>query len=148
MAGYSYRVFVDTLGNTHYYRKNASNSVLITADIGPEETVIPVTEVLPLFNNDLTFLNRFNNAPLVPQAAWINNERIEFFAVDGNNLVQCLRGTAGTSAVLHSFGDRLWDGSERQSLIAEANRTGSAFSVEDVKTFPWPQSVIDFLAGI
>lgn len=148
---YNYRVFVDAYGNTHYYRNQTSSSTTLSTDISSTDIIIPVVDVLgKLFNNDQALLNRFNDMPLVPQVVWIGNERIEFFSVDleiGNNsLVQCIRGTAGTSAVAHSNGDTVWDGSERQSLLAAAARTDTTFTVNDVNSFPWNSAIITYLS--
>lgn len=147
---YNYRVFVDIYGKTHFYRKQTSSSTTLTASISATDIIIPVFEIFPLFDNDLAKLNSFNNNPTTPQTVWIGNERIEFFTVDltinDSKLIQCIRGTAGTSAVPHSNGDTVWDGSERQSLLAEANKIGSSFAVADVNRFPWNANIINFLS--
>lgn len=147
---YDYRVFVDIYGKTHYYRKQLSSSTTLTSSISATDIIIPVLDIFPLFDNDLAKLNSFNNNPTTPQTVWIGNERIEFFTVDltinNSKLIQCIRGTAGTSAVPHEVGARVYDGSEKQSLIAEANTIGSNFTVEDVKRFPWNANIISFLS--
>lgn len=142
----NYRVFVDTYGKTHYYRKQLSNSTTLISDVSIGDTTIFVVDALKLFNDDIALVNTFNNRPQIPQTAWVGNERIEFYSVDldSNSLVQCLRGTAGTSNTNHSSGVRVWDGSERQSLMAQAASASGNFTIEDVRKFPWPSPIYDF----
>ena len=148
---YRYRVFVDIYGNTHYYRKQSSGSTTLTAAISATDTILPILDVFALFNNDLALLNKFNDNALTPQTIWIDNERIEFFNADrpgvlNNRLLQCVRGTAGTAAVAHDINSIVWDGSERQSLLAEASKPISTFTTDDVKSFPWNAAIINFLS--
>jgi hypothetical protein len=52
---------------------------------------------------------------------WINNERIEYGAVSGNNLLDCKRGTRGTSAVIHASGSTVTDASWKYRIPTPAN---------------------------
>jgi hypothetical protein len=42
---------------------------------------------------------------------WIDNERIEYRAIEGNTLRYCTRGTLGTSATTHASGATVTDAS-------------------------------------
>lgn len=47
---------------------------------------------------------------------WIDNERIEYDAIDGNTLLYCTRGTRGTGDVAHSSGATVIDGGHKYRI--------------------------------
>ena len=47
---------------------------------------------------------------------WIDNERIEYDAIDGNTLMYCTRGTRGTGDVVHSNGATVIDGGHKYRI--------------------------------
>jgi hypothetical protein len=47
---------------------------------------------------------------------WIDNERIEYDAIDGNTLMYCTRGTRGTGDVAHSSGAIVIDGGHKYRI--------------------------------
>lgn len=84
-----------------------------------------------------------------PDTVWINNEQVQFLGIDFDNnvLLQCRRGVNTTSPQSHSAGTVVWDGSSRQSLLAEAAKSTSGFTESDVNSFPWKPEIIDFLSS-
>ena len=60
------------------------------------DTTIPATS--PTF---------FDNPTSEPGVVYINGERIEYDAIDNNNLLYCKRGTLGTSAKGHVSGSTI-----------------------------------------
>ena len=69
----------------------------LTADITKFATTIPVA--------DATVLDDPNTISAVPGVIYIGNERIEYQAIEQNNLLFCTRGTLGTSIKAHTSGD-------------------------------------------
>jgi len=69
----------------------------LTANITEFDTTIPVT--------DATVLDDPNTISAVPGVIYIGNERIEYQAIEQNNLLFCTRGTLGTSIKAHTSGD-------------------------------------------
>ena len=69
----------------------------LTSNITAFDTVIPVV--------DTTVLDNPDNLSAKPGVIYIGCERIEYNAINGNNLLFCVRGTLGTSAKAHTSGD-------------------------------------------
>lgn len=90
----------------------------------------------------LTYKNATENV------AWIGNERIEFYGVDleRNLLLQCIRGTRATAAQEHEIGTRVWEGGDRQSLLETARDGRAGFSEDDVRQWPWNDTIELWLA--
>ena len=55
-----------------------------------------------------------------PGVVWINNERIEYFAVNDSKLYSCVRGTRGTSATAHDAGSVIVNARSEYSIPAPA----------------------------
>ena len=68
-----------------------------TADINTTDTTIPVTDATVLDDPNITLGAN-------PGVVYIGNERIEYQAINANDLLFCTRGTLGTSAVEHTSG--------------------------------------------
>ena len=71
----------------------------LSASITAFSTTIQVADATKLDNP-----NNLGPNSLVPGVIYVGNERIEYEAIDGNNLLHCKRGTLGTSAVAQSGG--------------------------------------------
>lgn len=60
--------------------------------------------------------------------------------------------TPSAGSVIRVFADmsqveiKVWDGSDRQSLIKAAENPSSLFTVTDVRSFPWSTPIVDFLS--
>ena len=89
-ATIGYRMFRDVLDRTHFKRLSAADSTYLTEPLTPESTSISVynASVLP------------NPSPekRVPGIIFIDGERIEYMAKDGNILSRLTRATLGTGA--------------------------------------------------
>lgn len=83
-----YRIFRDMLGRTHYKRINDENSYELAEDLNYYDTRISL--------KDATNIQKPNPERNVPGIIWINGERIEYFGVSNNFLLQLRRGTLGT----------------------------------------------------
>ena len=72
---------------------------LVEDNVAGLDTTIPVADATVLENPNTVF-----GAGEVPGVVYIDGERIEYNAVEGNNLLYCTRGTFGTSAKAHNSG--------------------------------------------
>ena len=87
-----FRMFTDSNQETEYFVINQNTS--ISADIDWDDTEIAV--------DDASVLHDGTSGPGV---VWINNERITYTHVHDGTLMNCTRGTGGTSATDHTLGD-------------------------------------------
>lgn len=85
---FGYRIFRDMLGRTHYKRLNEDNSYKLYKPLGQFDTKITL--------DDATGIIQPNTQSNIPGVLWIEGERVEYFAVEGNVLSQLRRGTLGT----------------------------------------------------
>lgn len=83
-----YRIFRDMLGRTHYKRINDGNAYELAQELNYYDTRISL--------KDATGIQKPNPERNVPGIIWINGERIEYFGVSNNYLLQLRRGTLGT----------------------------------------------------
>ena len=90
-----FRMFTNSNRETEYYVINQSTT--ISADIDWDTTEIPVT--------DPTVLHDGNSGHGV---IWIGNERITYTHVHDSALMNCTRGTGGTSATAHTSGAEVY----------------------------------------
>ena len=79
--------------------KGDNKKTTLSASITAFSTTIQVADATKLDNP-----NNLGPNSLVPGVIYVGNERIEYEAIDGNNLLHCKRGTLGTSAVAQSGG--------------------------------------------
>jgi hypothetical protein len=78
-----------------------ANVTQLAADIDAVQTEITVVDTSVLTDPQGTY--NVAEQILTPKGVvYINNERIEYGAIDGNTLKYCVRGTHGTSAQVHS----------------------------------------------
>jgi hypothetical protein len=78
-----------------------ANVTQLAADIDAVQTEITVVDTSVLSDPQGTY--NVAEQILTPKGVvYINNERIEYGAIDGNTLKYCVRGTHGTSAQAHS----------------------------------------------
>jgi len=96
---FGFRIFRDMLGRTHYKRLNQENSYVLAEDLQVYDNSIIL--------DDTTGIQQPNPTKNLPGILWIDGERIEYFAIQGNTLSQLRRGTLGTGVKsLHKAGDR------------------------------------------
>jgi hypothetical protein len=87
-----------------------NSSTTVNGTISPSDTEITVSNGLVL------------TTPTTENGVvWINNERIEYGAIDGNTLKYCLRGTRGTTATSHSNLDKVIDASSAYRIPTPDN---------------------------
>jgi hypothetical protein len=109
-----YRVFKDIFNRTHFTRLSKNNTTYLTKELKYTDTEIHVADAEAL------------TAPIVskkiPGVILLNNERIEFYKIDGNILTQLRRNTLGTGpAVVNSTGTRVIDQGSMQTIPYSIN---------------------------
>lgn len=85
---FGYRMFKDMLNRTHYKRLNQNNSYVLASPLQWYDVRIMLNSTEGMF-----IPNRAQN---IPGVVFINGERIEYFEIKGNALLQLRRGTLGT----------------------------------------------------
>jgi hypothetical protein len=85
-----YRQFKDILGRTQFKRISESNSTVLTRDLLLTDTEIYV--------KDASVLTIPSPSTNIPGVIFINSERIEYMAINGNVLSVIKRSTLGTGA--------------------------------------------------
>jgi hypothetical protein len=86
---FGYRLFKDVIGRTHFKRLNENNSYLLAEPLNYYDIRIKLV--------DATGVAKPNRRRNIPGVLFIEGERIEYFEVKGNTLMQLRRGTLGTS---------------------------------------------------
>jgi hypothetical protein len=100
----SWRYHMDILGGLKVYRYNTEAQTTLIAAITQDSTVITV--------GDSSVLTRPSPETGKPGIIWIENERIEFWRIDGNDLTMLVRGTLGTSVTDHAEMSTVFDGGQ------------------------------------
>ena len=85
---FGFRIFKDIIGRYHYKRLNNDNEYELQQPLNYYDQTIQL--------KDATGIQSPNRAIGLPGVVYIDKERIEYFAVDGNILRQIRRGTLGT----------------------------------------------------
>ena len=94
---FGYRIFRDMIGRTHYKRLNQENSYKVAADVNYYDYRIELEDSSGIMVPDI--------ARNLPGIIWIDGERIEYFGISGNFLIQVRRGTLGTGIkTIHAAG--------------------------------------------
>jgi hypothetical protein len=104
-----YRIFNDIFNRTHYKRLAKTNTTVLTQPLYFTDTEIHVADTSVLMPPLI--------AKKIPGVILINNERIEYFKVEGNTLKQLRRSTLGTSPSFYlPEGTKLIDQSPEQTV--------------------------------
>lgn len=104
-----YRMFKDMLDRTHFKRLSAANSTYLMEPITPESTSITVYDAAVLPNPSIE--------QRVPGIIFIDGERIEYMAKNGNVLSRLSRATLGTGAKsLYPIGTTVVDQGASQTV--------------------------------
>jgi hypothetical protein len=104
-----YRIFNDIFNRTHYKRLAKKNTTVLTQPLYFTDTEIHVADTSVLMPPLI--------AKKIPGVILINNERIEYFKVEGNVLKQLRRSTLGTSPSFYlPEGTKLIDQSPEQNI--------------------------------
>lgn len=105
-----YRIFKDVLGRAHYKRLNQKNSYVLSEPLNYYDIRIKLKDA-----KGITKPNRRKN---VPGVVFVNGERIEYFEVRGNSLLQLRRGTLGTSIKeVYDTGTRIFGQSADENIL-------------------------------
>ena len=98
-----FRLFTNSNRETEAAVINISTSV--SANVGVTDDQIAVTDATVLYQSAPA-----NGVGDVRGVVWINNERITYTHVHDGKLMNCVRGTGGTSVSEHTIGDTVYDG--------------------------------------
>ena len=144
---FGFRIFKDILNRTHYKRLNQENSYVLANPLNYYDVAI--------YLDDATNIFQPNRSKNIPGVIFIDGERIEYFEVRGNNLLQLRRGTLGTGVKnVYDAGTRVY-GQGPEETIDYADKTYRQIFVSDGTsseyTLDFTPSSIDevevFLAG-
>lgn len=107
-----YRMFNDIFSRTHFKRLSKNNTTTLTKELHFTDTEIYVA--------DATVLTGPIPGKKIPGVILLDNERIEFFAQEGNVLKQLRRSTLGTApSVYCSVGTKVIDQGVNQTIPYE-----------------------------
>jgi acetyl esterase/lipase len=101
-----YRLHKTPFGTFEYSRTCDAASTTLEEDLTPLSTTIDVADASVLAVPDVG----------EPGVIWINAERIEYWIISGDTLIDIRRGTNGTRIASHPQGSRVNDGSELQAI--------------------------------
>ena len=130
---YGYRIFKDMLNRTHYKRLNKDNQYKLAENLNYYD--------LSIVLEDATGIAEPNRAVGNPGVIWIDNERIEYYAKDGNLLRQLRRGTLGTGIKLQHVKGTLVEGQGPEENIPYKDETYTTVFTGDGSTDTF---VLDF----
>jgi len=85
----AFEIHKDMLNNYHYKRYSKSNQILLAKELKYYDTSMELTDT-----STLSIPDQLRN---IPGVVIINNERIEYFVIQGNIVSQLRRGCLGTS---------------------------------------------------
>ena len=120
---YGFRIFKDILNRTHYKRLNQNNSYTLANPLNYYDVAIYLDDATGMFQPD-----RNKN---IPGVIFIDKERVEYFEVRGNTLLQLRRGTLGTGVKdIHNAGTQCV-GAGPNETIDYADRTYRQIFVAD-----------------
>ena len=92
-------IFSDKEDKLEYSKSDIDSITTLAANISPTDVTIPVTDISKLWDPSTTTVASQRGV------VWINGERITYRNIDGNNLLNCVRGTKGTVAKSHAIND-------------------------------------------
>lgn len=148
---YGFRIFKDMLNRVHYKRLNQANSYILAEPLNYYDIRVVLESTAGIFQP-----NKLKN---IPGVIFIDGERIEYFEVVGNKLMQLRRGTLGTGVKsTHLVGSVAYgqgpdetinysDNTLTQTEIADGSSTATTFVFRD---YMIPSSVDEievFVAG-
>jgi Fe-S cluster assembly iron-binding protein IscA len=85
----AFEIYKDMFNNYHYKRYSKSNNILLAKDLSYFDTSMELTDT-----TGLSIPDQLRN---IPGVIIINNERIEYFNIQGNIISQLRRGCLGTA---------------------------------------------------
>jgi len=143
---YGYRIFKDMLNRTHYKRLNQDNSYVLATPLNYYDARILLDDTTGIFQP--------NRAKNIPGVLFIEGERIEYFEIKGNALLQLRRGTLGTGVkTIYDTGTELLGQGPEETITYQdrilrqtmtANGTSTEYSLDFV---PGSVNEIDVFLG-
>ena len=130
---YGYRIFKDMLNRTHYKRLNKDNEYTLAQPLSYYDLSIVLT--------DATGITEPNKNTGSPGIIFIEGERIEYYAKDGNLLRQLRRGTLGTGTKLQYTIGTVVAGQGPEETIPYKDETYTTMFIGDGSTNDF---VLDF----
>jgi len=138
---FGYRLFKDILGRTHFKRLNQENSYVLAEPLNYYDIRIKL--------EDATGIEKPNRRKNQPGVLFVEGERIEYFEIKGNTLLQLRRGTLGTSIKeVYDQGNILF-GQGRNETIKYRDQvlTKKEIAIADQVEFDLGFSITDLLAN-
>lgn len=111
----SFRMF---MGSSHDEASVINVNTTLSAGISSEENSIPVISGAVLWQPIATKKG----------VVWINNERIEYTHIENNVLLNCVRGSGGTSNAPHLISDVVYEGGTPHLIPSYDNTLRPAFN--------------------
>jgi hypothetical protein len=133
---FGFRIFKDMLNRYHYKRLNKDNEYQLAQPLNYYDTFIEL--------KDSTGIQSPNRALGLPGVVFIDKERIEYFAVDGQLLRQLRRGTLGTGIKPQYPAATLVQGQGIEESIPYADETTTTTFIGDTSS---KQFILDFVPG-
>jgi hypothetical protein len=138
---FGYRLFKDIVGRTHFKRLNQENSYVLAEPLNYYDIRIKL--------EDSTGIEKPNRRKNQPGVLFIEGERIEYFEIKGNTLLQLRRGTLGTS-IKEVYNERTQlFGQGRNETVKYRDQvlTKKEIAVADQVEFDLGFSITDLLAN-
>ena len=82
----------------------------LAGPLAPNSNTITVTDASKLPVPKEVSISANGNSKVKPGVIWINSERIEYSKINGNKLVDVVRGTKGTTPIIHGGGVDVYSG--------------------------------------
>jgi hypothetical protein len=123
---FGYRLFKDIIGRTHFKRLNQDNSYVLAEPLNYYDIRIKL--------DDATGIEKPDRKKNMPGVLFVEGERIEYFEIKGNTLLQLRRGTLGTSIKeVYDAGTRLF-GQGRSETVKYRDQVITKKAIADGNT--------------
>lgn len=95
-------IFSDKDDKLEYSKSTVNTITTLATDVLSTDTTIEVIDATKLWNPSIS------GVATIRGIIWINGERITYRNIDGNKLLNCIRGTKGTAAKDHLLNDLVY----------------------------------------
>lgn len=122
-------IFSDKEDKLEYSKSDINSITTLSTNVAATDTIIEVSDINKLWNPSTTTIASQRGI------VWINGERITYRNIDGNKLMNCVRGTKGTVAKDHLVND----------VVYSANSEFVSLTVPDfeLKVHDWDTNLWD-----
>ena len=104
-------VFSDKEDKLEYSKSDINTITTLAANISSTDTTIQITDINKVWNTSTTAVASQRGI------IWINGERITYRNIDGNKLLNCVRGTKGTVAKDHLINDIVYSANSEYTSV-------------------------------